>query len=203
MCILNVKGKRQGIRVNEYVWYSRLAVWVGCVILLAQAIAGRGASVMTVAGVILLSLGFVAFVGTLARSSLVTDSQTGSSTVSPPTRDSESGSGASSLDDSVGRTVAGKEEVVPTIITGVDETVTSSATSPVDQGIETVDVSETSAEFGSICPRCTLELKEGHISAACPLCGTTHHAACWIENHFRCSAPGCKGSGNLAAPRTA
>ncbi len=52
--------------MSEFVWYARLAVWAGAVVLLAQAISGRGTSFMTLLGVILLTTGFAAFLGGLA-----------------------------------------------------------------------------------------------------------------------------------------
>ena len=52
--------------MSEFVWYSRLVVWAGALVLLAQAAVGRGASFMTLFATICLTAGFVAFLCGLA-----------------------------------------------------------------------------------------------------------------------------------------
>jgi hypothetical protein len=52
--------------INDLTWYSRLAVWVGAVILLVQSLTGRALGVMTVVAVLMLSIGLLAFIIGLA-----------------------------------------------------------------------------------------------------------------------------------------
>src|SRR5690242_8315050 len=49
----------------EYTWYGRLAVWIGVVIMLLQAVTGRGSNVMTLVAVVGLTGGFLVFLGGL------------------------------------------------------------------------------------------------------------------------------------------
>ncbi len=55
---------------------------------------------------------------------------------------------------------------------------------------------------GAECPRCGNTLRLGQLAASCPVCGRTHHAVCWMENHFHCGTPDCTGHGSLEAPST-
>jgi hypothetical protein len=67
-------------------------------------------------------------------------------------------------------------------------------------GVETELLTPTSVAVGAECPRCGSTLRVGQLSADCPICGRTHHAICWMENHFHCGAPDCAGHGSLEAP---
>jgi hypothetical protein len=68
--------------------------------------------------------------------------------------------------------------------------------------VETEMLDPTSVSVGAECPRCGSSLRVGQLSASCPICGRTHHAICWMENHFHCEAPDCTGHGSLEAPAT-
>lgn len=52
--------------MNEIVWYSRVAVLVGALVLLIQAFTGRALGVMTLLAVVLLGGGFIVFLAALA-----------------------------------------------------------------------------------------------------------------------------------------
>src|SRR4051794_5555095 len=52
-------------RMDDIVWYSRFAVLVGALVLLVQALSGRGAGFVTLLGVLLLCVGLVVFAVTL------------------------------------------------------------------------------------------------------------------------------------------
>lgn len=52
--------------MSDFLWYSRLAVWAGALVLFAQALAGRGTSPLTALATICLALGFVSFLVALA-----------------------------------------------------------------------------------------------------------------------------------------
>jgi hypothetical protein len=67
-------------------------------------------------------------------------------------------------------------------------------------GVETELLTPTSVAVGAECPRCGSSLRVGQLSADCPVCGRTHHAICWMENHFHGGAPDCIGRGSLEAP---
>ncbi len=56
------------------------------------------------------------------------------------------------------------------------------------------------AETAGVCPKCESPIAVGQFVAYCPVCGATHHAACWVEHRFRCSVPGCAGHGSLDEP---
>lgn len=55
--------------MNDVIWYSRLAVWVGAGALLLQAITGRSAGFLTLLAVIAISAGLVTFLAGLALAS--------------------------------------------------------------------------------------------------------------------------------------
>lgn len=52
--------------MHEIVWYSRLAIIVGAVILLIQAVTGRSTAALSVLATILLVIGLIALVSGLA-----------------------------------------------------------------------------------------------------------------------------------------
>jgi hypothetical protein len=47
--------------MSEVTWYGRFAVWVGAVVLLVQAVAGRGAGLMSLIATLLLAVGIAVF----------------------------------------------------------------------------------------------------------------------------------------------
>lgn len=55
-----------GTAMDEGLWYSRLILWVGAIILLAEAVSGRAVALFTVVGTLCLAGGFVAFLAALA-----------------------------------------------------------------------------------------------------------------------------------------
>jgi hypothetical protein len=73
---------------------------------------------------------------------------------------------------------------------------------PAPAGVATESLGPGDVEVGAECPRCESSLRLGQLSATCPVCGRTHHAVCWMENHFHCGAPDCDGHGSLEAPTT-
>jgi hypothetical protein len=93
----------------------------------------------------------------------------------------------------------GAEPAVP------DEPVSQVAAQHVDPapiGVATEMLTPESVMVGAECPRCESTLRVGQLVATCPVCGRTHHAICWMENHFHCGTPDCAGHGNLEAPAT-
>ena len=64
---------------SEIVWYGRLLVWIGALVLLAEALLGRSTAISTILGVLMLSAGFLAFLAGLAtegRSIRLPDTET-------------------------------------------------------------------------------------------------------------------------------
>jgi hypothetical protein len=86
-----------------------------------------------------------------------------------------------------------------------EETVTQPAAPHVDttpSGVATEMLTPENVMVGAECPRCESTLRVGQLVATCPVCGRTHHAICWMENHFHCGTPDCTGHGSLEAPAT-
>lgn len=178
--------------MNEIVWWSRLAVWTGAVVLLAQSVSGQSTNVVTALAVVLLMGGMLGFLGGLVLPAL-------------PTR-------------KVG--VQSNEEPQPPEKTAVPSQ-TSRQSPPVSDGrtpapvsppqtkagpgtnarVETLEVRQGDAAYGALCPQCEQPVLEGQIIATCPLCETRQHANCWTNNRFRCGVAGCAGRGSLEAPQ--
>jgi hypothetical protein len=187
--------------LNEFTWFSRLAVWVGCIILLAQAIAGRAAGFMTFIGVLSLTLGFVLFIGALSWPGLLT--LVSSLSVQYSITPSAIVAGERVLAPDPALEGYRYEVAVTPAISDVEAPVPIQAPLevPPPRDITTFDVTAASPECGAMCLRCGAELIPGQISATCSICAGAHHASCWIENHFHCSRAGCPGVGNLVAPQ--
>jgi hypothetical protein len=216
--------------MNDVLWYSRLAVWMGCVILLAQSIANHGTNYMTLIGVVALTAGFGAFIAalswqglgswapvgvgahepsgtedaTLQSAEISMASPSASESVSPMPRDEAS---------SVARPAAVEADTGSETLgqTGPDTATLDPSPGPVSvhsdaeatnspRSIVTIDVSDSSPERGEQCPQCEKPLTVGELAAGCNVCGRAHHAACWTTNHFHCAVTGCSGQGNLSAP---
>lgn len=77
---------------------------------------------------------------------------------------------------------------------------TTTQAEPVPVGVPTEMLGPGHVGVGAECPRCGNALRLGQLAASCPVCGRTHHAVCWMENHFHCGALDCNGHGSLEAP---
>lgn len=66
--------------------------------------------------------------------------------------------------------------------------------------VATERVSDKSRLLQTICLGCQQPIKSGQLVARCFVCGASHHATCWMENHFHCAREGCEGHGALEAP---
>jgi hypothetical protein len=227
--------------VSELTWYSRFAVWVGAAVLLVQAIAGRGAGLMSLIAVVLMAAGLMAFLAglvvdgravraqlepaltesdaglTASDASAEPDGDAGLAAVleSEPSAMAETATLSSEPEDSIPAPgvldsetgLASPREVEMTTAARFDP-VSPEAQHPVPRAtpaaprrsVPTHELDEGTPELGSDCPRCGKALVAGQVIAACPMCGAAQHASCWIENHFRCSTPGCAGAGSLEAP---
>lgn len=185
---------------SEFTWYSRFAIWAGAAVILAQSVAGRGAGLMSLLAVLLMGGGLVAFLAGLAWDTYAPASavpaQKADETPEPhaPT--------ATAVTASMPQEVA---TVAPHAPEPDEPAVAASAAvqaprhdAPVR--VRTEEITATSSRAGVECIRCRKPLVAGQVAAACPRCGAPQHAACWIENHFCCSTPGCAGRGSLEAP---
>ena len=167
---------------SEIVWYGRLLVWIGALVLLAEALLGRSTAISTILGVLMLSAGFLAFLAGLAtegRSIRLPDTET--------------------EDASVVRTESPTEPQVAkaeSLSEPVSDVSQSTAVSTQSR-VVTFEASEGEAVA---CMRCGQVMNPGQVAARCPVCGSAHHGSCWVENHFHCSAPDCSGHGSLEAP---
>jgi hypothetical protein len=215
--------------VSELTWYSRFAVWVGAVVLLVQAIAGRGAGLMSLVATLLLGIGLVGFLA-----GLVVDARQSEAVVGVPIREEsvEAESVAPPRDEPTDEPAL----VVPVATEGIpvevdaaptlspaEETAQAVAPEPVAQvpepapapassaaraprrtasRIPTERLDDDSPLAGETCIHCGDPLSPGDVVAVCPVCFEPQHAHCWVENHFRCSTPGCVGAGRLRAPDT-
>lgn len=180
--------------MSEVAWWSRLAIWTGAVILVAQSLTGQRSNALTVVAVVLLCLGILGFVGGLILTHVPITLVNSPADEVRETRQSE----ASVVEASVG-------EVKPR---GEDREI--EATAPlrqaageerVDGRVQTAEVRKGDPAYGALCPRCGKRVSEGELVATCPVCGTRQHAGCWTNNRFRCSVSGCIGRGSLEAPQ--
>lgn len=95
--------------IDELLWYSRLILWLGAVILLAEAVSGRSAALFSVAGTLCLAGGFAAFLAALAfggqdertRARPITPDHPEGNETEPPSADSPRGAQASRKPSSV------------------------------------------------------------------------------------------------------
>jgi hypothetical protein len=205
--------------VSEITWYSRFAIWVGAVVLLVQALAGRGTGFMSFISVVLMAGGLAGFVfgliwdaraprpsaqaepGVLAREPEAvlprTDEVQAETFVEVAEVEPETSSQAAETvpEDEVTSTARAEPEVQ----VSVDPAPTPMTLS---NRVETEEIASGSVLIGRACVRCGRLLLMEQMAATCPVCRNPQHAACWIENHFRCSTPGCGGRGSLEAPRT-
>jgi hypothetical protein len=210
--------------VSELTWYSRFAVWVGAVVLLAQAIAGRGAGVMSAFAVLILAVGFVVFLSSLGLAGrrvrvgldeVGRDGAPESAVTEEPSVDR----GATVGEEVAGKMVAateaepneGETAGAGHVHTAVERTETVAETvapSPprvagvLPARVRTHEVGSDSTVLEVYCVHCTRRFSTGQVLVICPICGAPQHAGCWIENRFRCSTPGCSGRGSLEAPES-
>lgn len=184
--------------MSEFVWYSRLVVLVGALILFAQAASGRAPSVLTLFAILCVSVGLVAFLTALimtgdpaATAGLVVESATQSSSREPPTQPHAAApspeSEALSQQPPQARAAEPPSRVQP-------------AEAPESYQVIT-EVVKADRKPTAPCVVCSSNVQPGQVSAHCPVCRQIHHAACWVENGFRCGRGECSGSGNLQAPK--
>jgi hypothetical protein len=198
--------------MSDFLWYTRLLVWVGCGALLIEALAGKSFGYLTVVAVVFLVVGFVGFLGALALEgrplawlavpaegpdSVVMEppsGETGRSDAPIDTRGETSVLTAAPAPASPAEFAA---ELAPPIAA-------ARAARPAGQPreVRTRELAATSQDVGNTCPYCGRELLAGQIVAVCWACEATQHASCWTENRFRCATPGCAGAGSLQAPES-
>lgn len=187
--------------VSELVWYTRLAVWVGCGVLLIEAAFGRSTGPLTALAVMLIIVGFLGFLGgllvesgslnwmsSLAESPEAVEGIRVTSTVPAPEE-------PRARDDDV----IYPDAVKPEEAAQSPALVASSDTTAAPRSVETLEVGTESPLTGASCAHCGKALEQGDIAATCWRCGAPHHAACWVGNRFHCSKPECDGAGSLEA----
>jgi hypothetical protein len=212
---------------SELTWYSRFAVLVGAAVLLLQSVTDRGAGPVSLIAVLLMAGGLPAFITGLiwdartvagtagAQPSVVEeDSEIGvkSERAEPeieeldalPPGDSLEGiepdSDVSSEAEGPAATSLETAPPVETSMTAPVEVPQSPIPSKVQLRVRTEEIAEDNRLAQAPCVHCRLPLGARAVVAFCPVCERPQHAACWIDNHFRCSTPGCTGRGSLEAP---
>jgi hypothetical protein len=205
--------------VSEITWYSRFAIWVGAVVLLVQAIAGHGAGFMSFISVVLMIGGLAGFLLGLmwdARAPTHVAGEEGVVIAREPETFSHGAGEAQAatsaevshlepaLPESASETAPEAEAASPARAEPEIRIPAGSEPSPMtlSDRVETEEIAMGSVLIGRSCVRCRQLLLMGQVAATCPVCRNPQHAACWIENHFRCSVAGCSGRGSLEAPRT-
>lgn len=182
-------------RTSELTWYSRTTVLGGCLVLVVQAVTQRGVGIVTVLAVLAVSLGLVAFVW-----GLIADAR-GPGTV---TAEPAEPVGAEVVDRVSTETSAPSAAVTPEE-TPVPEEIAPPAAPTIPPAaasdrVRTFRVGADDAAASLQCPACDSEIGSGHIAAVCPVCGSVHHASCWIDADFHCAVEGCTGGGSLERP---
>lgn len=202
--------------MNDVVWYSRLAVLVGALVLIAQAVTGRAVTLMTVLAVVLLCGGFVVFIAALSATGLdlsrlwvAVEAAEAEATLSatPDLSSNDAGTTAAPPPADAPAAVPVQQAPPPREETVVEEVPPAQPASqaparpaPSGKPLTTYDVAADSPQAGVPCPRCRALLVAGQVAVTCKECDQPQHAACWIDNHFRCNTPGCSGRGSLVAP---
>lgn len=197
--------------LESLLWYSRYSVWVGAIVLTLQAITGRSVGLITLLAVLLLGLGFLAFIGVLSWEGLglplqlepavVEDEAPNLAAGTPPAsrpviRASETRPVPQRADDGPGRNRAtgnAKQE------SGFAETPKVQG-EPVTPRLPTQALGADSPLIGASCSACAKRLREGQVVVRCPECGAIQHASCWSESGFHCGVEDCTGHGSLATP---
>ncbi|MGI8826988.1 MAG: hypothetical protein ACR2JC_15370 [Chloroflexota bacterium] len=178
--------------LSEFTWYSRLAILGGCFTLIVQAVAGRGFAPLTVLAVMAVSAGLPAFIGGLiadARSPQPVQDELAAETTQE------------SAKPVVGEEIAAESRppdagpVVQPVIVPVGSTPIATAD---EARIRTIRVGVDS--LSRPCATCKELLRAGEVAAVCNVCGSAHHAGCWINSDFHCSVRGCSGAGSLQPP---
>lgn len=181
--------------MSDFLWYSRLLVWVGCGGLLIEAVTGRSFGYLTVVAVIFLVVGFCGFLGALmledrsmtwlsvlAEESAATDAPAhGTTIVSAQEREAPFVEGRTRPADVAGTPIAAPTQVLE----------------PESRPVTTQALTSDSLPVGHRCPQCGKILEAGQVVAICWSCDTPHHLACWQENQSHCATPGCAGAGSL------
>jgi hypothetical protein len=197
--------------MSDFLWYSRLLVWVGCGALFVEAIAGRSFGYLTLVAVLFLVVGFAGFLGALALegrslSWLTALAEVPEGIVAAPGERTPGGDVEHRVEQpstSAARPAASGIPVPTVADAGLRAGIAPAAERAVEspRRVETEDLTAASRAVGTLCPHCGKELNPGQIGAVCWACGAVHHASCWTENRFHCATPGCAGSGSLEAPR--
>jgi hypothetical protein len=211
---------------SELTWYSRFAVLAGAAVLLIQSVTDRGAGPVSLIAVLLMAGGLPAFVAGLiwdartvsgtagARPAVVKDddeSAASTEEAGPATDEVVSLPATDALEpvehdsEPSGETVvpaANSVEAAPPVEISVSNPVQVTTTpAPKPQlRVRTEEIAEDNRLAQAPCVHCRLPLGAGAVVAFCPVCARPQHASCWIDNHFRCSTPGCTGRGSLEAP---
>jgi hypothetical protein len=204
-------------RVSEITWYSRFAIWVGAIVLLVQAVAGRGAGFMSLVSVILMSVGLAGFVFGLIwdgrERRVIPQEAVAVPNVAPNLEETDATAADATAEAPVAAPDSEEAELpmeeepeiaAPAPLEPEVQVATASAPQPAagNNRVETEEISIGSVLIGRPCIRCGNPLLLDQMAATCPVCKNPQHAACWIENHFRCSTPGCAGRGSLEAPKS-
>jgi len=182
--------------MSELLWWGRLGVWVGALVLVVQAVTRQSTNAVTLIGVVLLAVSFIAFLFAL-RSGRWSFPETAPATLQRELPAGGPASRPASQTVSREKEVAASEAAVPG---GLSAEKVRTGSEPPGR-VETLEVGEGDAEVEAICPRCEQRITPGDLAAKCPVCGAVEHAACWASNRFRCATPGCTGHGSLEAPQ--
>lgn len=203
--------------MSDFIWYTRLLVWVGCGALLLESIAGRSFGLLTLLAVVFVVVGLCGFIAGLAldgRSlTLLTvlgeAPQPGlpheTAAAEPgPERDAEAPAASPACSEGeYPDTTRQERRFVESPARGPEtaRTAAASASSAAPGRVETRELGREADETAQICLHCGRRLVAGQLVAECWRCGALHHAACWTENRFHCARAGCDGEGSLEAPR--
>lgn len=170
--------------LDNLLWYSRYAVWVGAIVLLLQSVTGRSIGLVSLLAVILLAGGLLLFLLTLSWDSL------------PLAR-----MALSPADSPLAASQASPGEARPNAApTSTREPARSPGSA---RRLRPYVLTEDSPLVGAACSACGARLRAGQTIVRCPECSAVEHASCWTEDGSRCATENCSGSGELAVPHQA
>lgn len=167
--------------IDSFLWYSRYSVWVGAIVLFIQSVTGRSVGVISLLGVILLAVGFAAFLGALSWEGMLRPAEI----VTPE---------LSEIEEPVPSPPPAAPETKP-----APAAPTAAASGPVIT-LQTQRLAAQSPLVGASCAVCAKRLRVGQVIVRCSECGAVQHASCWTDNGFACAVEDCSGRGSLAAP---
>ena len=176
--------------MSELTWYSRLSILAGSLILVLQSVTRHGIPALTVLAVLAVSGGLVAFIAGLINDGRRQTVEHEDVHQGPPHEEEAIAVVPVTIEQRA------RDQEMPHHELDAAEPVRAS-----DGSVRTYRVSEQAVP--QECPACGLPVGTGQIAAVCSVCGTRHHAGCWIDRDFQCAVPDCTGSGSLEAPSRA